>query len=38
MSLAIVCQLLWMVALNNLPLSEKGVIMERIFVSACGVC
>ena len=36
-SLAIVCQFLWVVAVNDLSMSEKGVIMGRMFVSLCGV-
>ena len=34
---AIVCQCLWMVAANNLPMFEKGVMMGRMFVSVCVV-
>ena len=37
MSLAIVCQFLCIIAVNSLPMSEKGVIMWRIFVIVCGV-
>ena len=37
MSLAIVCQFLCIVAVNSLPMSEKAVIMWRIFVTVCGV-
>ena len=37
MSLAIVCQFLCIIAVNSLPISEKGVIMWRIFVIVCGV-
>ena len=33
---AIVCQILWVVAVNDLPMNEKGVIMGRMFVSVCG--
>ena len=36
-SLAIVCQFLCMVVMNDLPMSEKGVIMRRLFVFVCGV-
>ena len=36
-SLAIVCQFLCMVAVNSLPVSEKGVTMGRMLVSDCGV-
>ena len=36
-SSAIVCQFLWMVAMNDLPMSEKGVKMGKMFVSVCGV-
>ena len=28
---------LWMVAANDLPMFKKGVMMGRIFVSACVV-
>ena len=38
MSLAIVCQFLCIVAVNSLPMSEKGVKMWRVFVTVCGVC
>ena len=34
-SSAIMCQCLWMVAANDLPMFEKGVMMGRIFVSVC---
>ena len=37
MSLAIVCQFLCIVAVNSLPMSEKVVIMERMFATDCGV-
>ena len=37
-SLAIMCQLLCTVAVNSLPVSEKGVKMGRILVSECSVC
>ena len=37
MSLAIVCQFLCIVPVNSLPMSEKGVIIRRIFVTVCGV-
>ena len=33
----IVCQVFWMVAVNDLSMLEKGVTMGRMFVSACGV-
>ena len=36
-SLAIAYQLLCIVAVNSLPMSEKGVIMGRMFVTLCGV-
>ena len=36
-SLAIVCQFLYTVAVNSLPMSEKGVIMGRMLVTVCGV-
>ena len=36
-SLAIMCQLLCIVAVNSLPMSEKGVLMGRMFVTVCGV-
>ena len=36
-SLAIVCQFLWVVPMNDLSMSEKGVIMGRMFASLCGV-
>ena len=36
-SLAVICQCLWMVAANDLPLFEKGVMMGRMFVSLCVV-
>ena len=36
-SLAIVCQFLCIVAVNSLPMSEKVVIMERMFATDCGV-
>ena len=36
-SLAKMCQFLCMVAVNCLPMSEKGVIMGRMLVSACGI-
>ena len=31
-SLAVVCQFLWTVAVNDLYMSEKGVIMGRMWV------
>ena len=31
------CQFLFIVAINDLPMSEKGVMMKRMFVSVCGV-
>ena len=31
------CQFLCMMAVSCLPMSEKGVIMERMLVSVCGV-
>ena len=34
-SLAIVCQFLCIVALNSLPMSEKGVTMGRMLLSVC---
>ena len=37
-SLAIMCQFLCTVAVNSLPMSEKGVKMGRILVSECSVC
>ena len=37
MSLAIVCQFLCIVAVNSLPMSAKGIIMGRMFVTVCGV-
>ena len=37
MSLAVVCQFLCIVAVNILPMSEKGVMMGRMFVTVCGV-
>ena len=36
-SLAIACQFLCIVALNNLSMSEKGVTKRRILVSGYGV-
>ena len=36
-SSSIACQFSWMVAMNDLPLSEKGLLMGRMFVSACGI-
>ena len=36
-SLAVVCQVLWTVAVNDLYMSEKGVILGRMFVSVCCV-
>ena len=36
-SLAIVCQFLWMMIVNNLLMWEKGVIMRRRFCSVGGV-
>ena len=36
-SLAIVCQFLCIVALNSLPMSEKGVTIGRILLSVCGL-
>ena len=30
------CQFLCMMAVSCLPMSEKGVIMERMLVSVCG--
>ena len=36
--LAIVCQFLCIVAMNSLPMSEKGVAMGRMLASNCGVC
>ena len=36
-SLAIVSQFLCVVAVNSLPMSEKGVAIEIMFVSVCGV-
>ena len=36
-SLAPVCQFLCIVAVNSLPMSEKGV-MDGVNVSYCGVC
>ena len=36
-SLATMCQFLCMMAVNCLPMSEKGVIMERMLVSVCGI-
>ena len=35
-SLGIVCQFLWMMIVNNLPMWEKGVIMRRRFCSVGG--
>ena len=37
MSLAVVCQFLCIVAVNSLPMSEKRVIIWRIFVTVSGV-
>ena len=36
-SLATMCQFLCMMAVNCLPMSEKGFIMERMLVSVCSV-
>ena len=36
-SLAVVCQVLWTVTVNDLYMSEKGVILGRMFVSVCCV-
>ena len=37
-SLPILCQFLCIVAVNRLPMFEKGVTMGRILVSFCGLC
>ena len=37
-SSTIMCQCLWMVAANDLPMFEKGVMMGRMFVSVCVAC
>ena len=34
-SSALVCQFLCIVAINDFPMSEKGVMTERMFVSVC---
>ena len=34
---AIVFQVLFIVTMNDLPMSKEGVMMGRIFVSVCGV-
>ena len=36
-SLTVVWQFLFIGAVNDLPISEKGVIMGRMFFSVCGV-
>ena len=36
-SLATMCQFLCMMAVSCLPISEKGVLMGRMFVSVWGV-
>ena len=36
-SSAMMCQCLWMVAANDVPMFEKGVMMGRMFVSVCVV-
>ena len=36
-SLAIVCQFLCIVAVNSLPICEKGVMIGRMFLIVCGV-
>ena len=36
-SLAVLCQFLSIIAMSNLPMSEKGVTMGRMLVSVCGV-
>ena len=33
----IVCQCLWMVAVNDLPMFKKGVMMGRMFVNVCVI-
>ena len=35
-SVAIFCQFLYMVVVIDLPMSQKGVIMGRMFVFVCG--
>ena len=37
-SLAIVCQFLYIVTVNSLPMSEEAVMMGRTFATVCGVC
>ena len=32
------CQFLCIVAMNDLPMSEKGVMMGRMLVYVCSVC
>ena len=36
-SSAIACQFLCIVAMNDFPMSEKEVMMGRMFASVCGV-
>ena len=36
-SLATLCQFMCMIAVSCLLMSEKGALMERMFVSVCGV-
>ena len=36
-SLATMCQFMCMMAVNCLPMSEKGVIIGKMLVSVCGV-
>ena len=31
-------QFLYMVVVNDLSMSEKGLIMGRMFIFVCGVC
>ena len=37
MSLEILCQFFYIIAMSSLPMSEKGVTMGRMLVSVCGV-
>ena len=37
MSLEILCQFFYIIAMSSLPMSEKGATMGRMLVSVCGV-